>query len=64
MALNQMIDAWNADRLAIFTVSSNDFPFILGQQSYTLGSGGDFDMIRPARITGISAILLTILTCR
>lgn len=57
--LNDMIDAWNAERLAIFTVGSNDFPFILGQQAYTLGSGGNFDMTRPARITGMSAILLS-----
>jgi hypothetical protein len=58
MVLNQMIDTWNADRLAIYTVSSTDFPFVLGQQSYTLGSGGDFDMTRPAKITGMSAILI------
>lgn len=58
MVLNQMIDSWNADRLTIFQVASNDFPFVLGQQTYTLGSGGDFDMTRPAKITGMSAILL------
>lgn len=58
MVFNQMIDAWNADRLTIYAVESNDFPFTLGQQTYTLGSGGDFDMTRPARITGMSAILL------
>lgn len=58
MVLNQMIDAWNADRLAIFTTGSNDFPLVLGKQSYTLGSGGDFDMTRPVRIESMSAILL------
>lgn len=57
--LNEMIDGWNADRLAIFTTGSQDFPFVLGKQSYTLGSGGDFDMTRPARIDSMSAILLT-----
>lgn len=56
--LNEMIDSWNADRLAIYTTGSNDFPLILGQQSYTLGTGGDFDIPRPARIDGMSAILL------
>lgn len=59
MVLNQMIDAWNADRLAIFTTGSRDFPFVLGQQSYTLGPGGDFDMQRPASIDSMSSILLT-----
>ncbi len=59
MVFNQMVDAWNADRLAIFTTSSNDFPFTLNKQSYTLGGGGDFDMIRPAQIDSMSAIILT-----
>jgi len=58
MVLDQMIDAWNADRLAIFTTSSIDFPYVLGQQSYTCGPSGDFDMPRPARIDGMSSILL------
>ena len=56
--LNDMIDSWNAERQAIYTTTSNDFPFVLGQQSYTLGDGGDFDIPRPARIDGMSAILL------
>lgn len=56
--LNDMIDSWNADRQAIYTISSNDFPLVLGQQTYTLGPGGDFDIPRPARIEGMSSILL------
>jgi hypothetical protein len=55
---NDMIDAWNAERQAIFTTRSDDFPFVLGQQAYTLGPGGDFDIPRPARIDAMSAILL------
>lgn len=58
MVFNDMIDAWNADRLAIFTTRSDDFPFVLGQQAYTLGTGGDFNIPRPARIDGMSSILL------
>lgn len=57
--LNDMIDSWNAQRLAIFTTGSRDFPYVLGQQAYTLGTGGDFDIPRPARIDGMSSILLT-----
>lgn len=56
--LNQMLDAWNADRLMVYTISSQDFPFVVGKQAYTLGSGGDFDMTRPVRISGMSSILL------
>jgi hypothetical protein len=54
-----MIDAWNAERNAIFTTRSDDFPFVLGKQAYTLGAGGDFDIPRPARIDSMSAILLS-----
>jgi len=57
--LNDMIDAWNADRLAIYTTRSDDFPYVLGKQSYTLGTGGDFNITRPARIDAMSTILLT-----
>jgi hypothetical protein len=56
--LNDMIDAWNAERQAIFTTRSDDFPYVLNKQSYTLGTGGDFDMPRPAKIDAMSTILL------
>lgn len=56
--LNDMIDAWNADRLAIYTTQTNDFPYVLNQQTYTLGTGGNFNIPRPARIDGMSSILL------
>lgn len=57
-AFNNMLDSWNADRLAIFTTASTDFALSAGKQAYTLGSGADFDMTRPARIDSMSAILL------
>lgn len=56
--LNDMIDSWNADRLAIYTIQSNDFPFVLNQQTYTLGTGGNFNIPRPPKITGMSTIQL------
>lgn len=56
--LNDMIDSWNTDRLSIYTTRADDFPYVLNQQSYTLGTGGDFDMPRPAQIDGMSTILL------
>ena len=59
MVLNDMIDAWNAESQAIFTVRSDDFPFVGGQQVYTMGATGDFDIARPARIDGMSSILLS-----
>lgn len=58
MVLNQMIDAWNAQRQAIFTTSSADYAYVLNQQAYTLGPGGDFNTNRPARIDAMSTILI------
>jgi hypothetical protein len=56
--LNDMIDSWNTDRLAIYTTRIDDFPFVLGKQSYTLGTGGDFNIPRPAQIEAMSSILI------
>lgn len=57
-AFNDMADSWNADRLTIFTTQINDFPLTLSKQTYTLGTGGDFDIPRPAAIDAMSSILL------
>jgi hypothetical protein len=59
MVLQQMIDSWNADRLAIYTTSASDYALVQGQQAYTLGPGGDFNTGRPAQIDSMSAILIT-----
>ena len=58
MAFQDMIDSWNTDRLAIFTTRNDDFPYVLNKQSYTLGTGGDFNMPRPVQIDAVSTILL------
>jgi hypothetical protein len=58
MVLVQMIDGWNADRLAIFGTDYADYALIPGQQAYTIGPGGDFNTNRPASIDSMSVILL------
>ena len=55
--LNQMMDGLNIQRNLIFTQDILDFPYVQGQQLYTLGSGGDFDFVRPAVIERASSIL-------
>lgn len=40
---NSMIDAWNADRLKIYTLDDQVFNIIVAKQIYTLGTGGDYD---------------------
>jgi hypothetical protein len=58
-ALNQMIDAWQIDRLMIFTERIDDFPFVSGKQTYTLGDGGDFNIPRPAKVDLVSTVILS-----
>lgn len=56
VVLNDMLDAWAAERLMCFTIDINEFNLIPGQQTYTLGSGGDFNMPRPAKIERMSIV--------
>lgn len=57
-AFREMIDSWNADRLGVFSINAQDFSLTLGQQAFTMGPGGNFDTNRPAKIEGMSSILL------
>lgn len=44
---NLMIDGWNCERLDIFTSTINIFPLTVDQLSYTIGTGGDFNVVAP-----------------
>lgn len=48
--LNNMIATWNTENLLVYNITENVFPFVAGQASYTLGSGGDFNIPRPVKI--------------
>jgi hypothetical protein len=54
----QMMDSWQAERLSIFSVGINEFPLVPGQQVYTLGTNGNFNIPRPARIERMSIVSL------
>jgi hypothetical protein len=63
--LNQMLDAFQAERTMIFSVqrftqdvSANPFFLTAGQQRYTLGTGGNFNIPRPARISRYAILSL------
>lgn len=56
--LNDMIDSWQTERLMIFTTSRLTFSLISGQQTYTVGTGGNFNTPRPIRITQAGIISL------
>lgn len=58
LVLNQMLDSWNAERLMIFTISIAEYPLVVGQQTYTLGTGGNFNAARPAKIERMSIVSL------
>jgi hypothetical protein len=53
-ALNAMLDSWSIDGLLIYAVQSNTFT-LTGAQTYTIGTGGTFNMARPDRIEGVFA---------
>jgi len=46
-ALNQMIDSWNTERLAVFSTQDQVFSWLPGAISRTLGPTGDFVGNRP-----------------
>ena len=49
-ALNQMLDSWSVERLAVFCTQEQVFTWPAGQISRTLGPTGDFVGIRPVQI--------------
>lgn len=52
-ALNDMLDAWTAQSLMIFTTQPSTQNLVAGTQSYTCGSGGVFNIARPPKIDRI-----------
>jgi hypothetical protein len=47
MAMNQMIDSWNTERLSVFSTQDQVFLWPVGQISQTIGPSGDFVGNRP-----------------
>ncbi len=52
VALNAMLDSWNADRLAIYALVDVTKTLTSNDGTYTIGSGGDINTARPLRIDG------------
>ncbi len=48
--LNSMIESWSLDRLMVYQLLQESHPLTTGVQSYTIGSGGDWNTARPNRI--------------
>lgn len=49
-AMKEMLDSWSNEHLIIPAATNEDVTLVANQQSYTMGSGGDFDTTRPMRI--------------
>ena len=47
-SLNNMIDAWNVERLALYTVQESTLSTASG--SFTIGSGGSINVARPVKL--------------
>lgn len=59
--LNQMVDMWATERLAIYqTKRAGPFNLVSGQQSYTIGAGGEWDIARPLWIDDAGIIQTTV----
>ncbi len=54
-----MIDSWAAERLTIFGVVRTEFPLVAGTQTYTIGSGGTFNVARPLWIPDAGIVVNT-----
>lgn len=50
VALNAMLDSWQIQRLFVYQIRSESFTWTGGQQSQTVGSGGDFNTDLPTRV--------------
>ncbi len=55
--LNELYDFWNIRAAAVFTERIETFTLIANQQSYTIGTGGEFDTDRPVRIEKANILL-------
>lgn len=50
-ALNDMIDSWSLDGLAVYNSANQTFSTVAGQAVYTIGTGGDWNTDRPIGIS-------------
>lgn len=48
--LNEMIDAWSVEKLFLYEVITMTTTAVNGKATYTMGPGGDFNVVRPVSI--------------
>lgn len=47
ISLNDLLSSWGSDQIMVPTVITENFPLVIDQLKYTIGSGGDFSTDRP-----------------
>lgn len=57
--LNAMLDSWNTERLTIYSIAQYDMPLVSGQQAYTIGAGGQWNIPRPSRIERANLVYIS-----
>lgn len=51
-SLNMMLAGYSAQHILIYAITKESFDLVPGQPAYTIGTGGNFDTVRPKRIEG------------
>lgn len=50
--LNDLLEIWSTESLAVYGEANEVFATIAGQATYTIGPAGNFNTVRPVRISG------------
>ena len=58
LALNQLLEGWNIESLAVYCVNRTEHALTSGKADYTCGTGGDFATIeRPTKIENAAVLI-------
>src|SRR6266566_4049083 len=57
-ALNIMLDSYSTNNLMIPAIVVETFTCVAGQQTYSMGPGGNFNTSRPTRIVNAETVVL------
>lgn len=59
VALNSMLDSWQIESLFVSQILEESFTLTSGFDAFTIGSGGNFNTTRPAKVVDTCFILLS-----
>jgi hypothetical protein len=55
-SLNELLEHWSNDGFLVYKEERDSFTLVVGQQQYTIGTGGDIAITRPQEIVEASTI--------